>query len=295
MKNNDPFLTTLSDFAEETDKKKESSKMNPTKQIKWFGWMEDSETKLIKTIELTHMMINQTKIISGFCSIEETILKINGMITEDELLEFEMVDKHNKRIFLFRGEMSNKLLYGKYRDCRLNEKGIFEFEFESENWIGYLEVDGKKDKMELPLNINYQGVYSIGTDENGIFFIDGNFNSITKKCDFYIYYMKLDKYSYYNGDWNVINDQFVKVSGRWNLPQSAFGLFSLTGKLSSLYHDVMNFDRGIFIDESKGKFESSSELLIGHLKGQLKTKETKLVLVNDSRDFTGKKFHLTNL
>lgn len=272
MINNVSYSTTKSNL-EEFEEDPRSTKLSPSKQVKWQGWLKETESGLVRDIEIKHMLVKKSKEISGFCSIKDISMRIKGVVTEQELLEFELLDKQGTRIFIFRAEMMGNVLFGKYRECRYHEKGIFELKMESEAWIGYLEVNDNKDKMEIPLNVNYQGVYSIGKDENGLYLVDGEFDSVEKKCNFEIFYFGISTSSHFNGKWSVINDQFVKISGNWSLPQSAFGKFTLTGKLSSLYHDVMNLDDGIFPKQTDRRAESSSELLLNHLNGKIKSED----------------------
>ena len=223
-------------------------KLKNTKQVKWFGWLltqhpdpSTSEPRK-EDIELTHMLIKSNKSISGFCDIQKKHFKIVGRLSKDNLVEFELLDENKKRGYIFRGEMKDSSIHGKYRVCqnsKNSEKGVFELNLDSKEWAGFMQTEAsEKDDMQLSLNLNLQGIYSASQDDNGIFVVEGNLDYFSKKCEFSLFYVNLNSVTFFEGDWKLVNDQFVKITGNWSIHNRAMGAFELVGKMSPVYSDT---------------------------------------------------------
>ena len=253
------------DFVDEenvnTDFGLPKTQMKDRKFIPWEGWWLQSTKKEKIALKISHMLIKSNRQIQGFCSIYKTHYKINGAVNKNLQIEFELLDYENTRIFIFRGEMQNFTLYGKFRKCQENDhKGIFELTFEKEHWKGFMQVKESKDEMELAMNVNQNGIYSLGNDENGLFVVEGNLDKVSKKCDFSLHYYQVNATSFYSGDWQVVNDQFIKIRGQWNIPKAVMGEFNLTGKMNSNYFEISDVKGSIYRSRDEDTKESGLTL-----------------------------------
>ena len=132
----------------------------------------------------------------------------------------------------YRGPLNDKgtKCEGKWEipgDCGGDQK----LKLKAKRWKGSFEQDDEKYDMEFCLEIAGTGVYGMGKDNIGKFWIQGYANEETQLISFKKQYYGAHAVYYHGailGTWD--SDEKRKVKGAWTIPGDCYGHFELKEK-----------------------------------------------------------------
>lgn len=275
--------------------------------VVWRGKFYSSDIKKHIDLVIPNMRLGFDGKFSGNGLDENGDYVIKGTFKKNTIDKFRNTDEVGEVVFeqfykeipviKFSGVMKGLEITGKYLDKNNKEnQGSFEIKAILQEWAGYyIDKSKNKKKMTVDLLLNHDFIYGIGVDEEeGLFIIDGNYDSENCKIEFKQSFLNSNKKPItYKANVDKINPRrtfsIITITGTYQNPSINFTeKFEIKGKFGKVFDSNAARDKNylftpnLMVKASNNDFYKDMNVRDSLKKGIPKTNENMFDIINDN-------------